>query len=1180
MIYKFPESLIESLKSKECTLFIGSGISSWSGAPSWYNLILSYSNFLERNGICNDNEKLEIINVINKGDLLIAASYCKSLSTDSDFAEFIKEEFFDRNLKSHKIHELIISLGSDCYITTNYDSLIENAYQEFRNGLMLRRVNNDQPIEQASIQKHSSSKFIFKPHGDMHNVDSIILTQEDYRRIKYNMESTIDTLKHLLIQRPILYLGFGLTDPTFLLIKDFIAETYKGGTRQHFAIMPNVTELEKKFWNKNYGISLISYETINDKTKKHDNLLILLEELKNDLSLKKEIGDFKLSSSNKLALLRYCDTLVFSFDLKKINLFNLDGIVSNPSRKSNEFVVKKNISIQQVLQDHNKLIIIGEPGSGKSTSLEYFSSQIASKTKDIIDDDFTQHSIPILIHCKEYKGSLFDLISSSLPITIDKEITLNEGLYTIIIDAVNEIPKEYYETKFFEQDLKDFIEKYPNNKFHISTRSLNYISFLDFPIFEIKRLNYNFVRSTLESKNYNLNDVSNQLLRSLSSPFFFKLFLDYSTSITLDKITPKVLLSEYFISINKDIEKDYGYKISVLDLFSDIGYRLTNLGEINIDPIHFITKLTQSEFDKIDLFNILISKKFLLPDGEGKIGFVHQTILEFLSAYHLVKLYSVDEFILDEKITDSRWDETIMLFVSLLDMKKAKQVIEKIVKKDIFYAYSIYDFATIKNSTLKKLLIDQLLIRLNDPKTILRKKDRLGWLISNIISDKKYLPDIIEFLDDEVIGPEVAFTIAKINNKKSIPKIIEKLFEKGNSFPNGYAKAIIEFNDERFLEAIIDKVKNINEIDSNELLIANVAYILSHFETSLYLPKIMDLFKSVRTKDKVMAIKLLDGNRSSEVVEFICNLLDEKDDELKRAVIYSLIGNGWLYDKNIITSTEIVEKSFENLANDNIGSHFSDYLKDLNSEDIINRAHQLILTAKNGSFKINLANIIFDKFNQLSKNVIIDHLSDFKIEYSSALHQILFLNISELNREIIPLVNITDEARSKFIIENYINESDEISDFIDSNICIYLLEDWEKNINSNADKENHFYWYYSVPKFLSLCSKHIKSVVLNKLNDKNYANKSALLSIVSRLKLKKKDLSEETLNWLFEEMTIEYDEYDQNYTTTIIGMIGDEEFAHKKLKPLLESENPILRNNAYIAIENIEDSINKRLIIK
>lgn len=1180
MTHQFPESLIESIKSNECTLFIGSGISTWSGAQSWYKLLLSYSEFLEQKGICNDKEKEEILNVINKGDLLIAASYCKSLSTDADFAEFIKEEFFDKNLKPHKIHELIISLGSDCFITTNYDSLIENAYQEFRNGLMLRRVNNDQPIEQASIQKHSSSKFIFKPHGDMHNVDSIILTQEDYRKVKYNMESTIDTLKHLLIQRPIIYLGFGLTDPTFILIKDFIAETYKGGNRQHFAVMPDVTELEKKFWHKNYGITLISYSTIKDSKQKHSNLIVLLEELNKKLIVKKENTDYKLSNSSKLALLRYCDTLVFSFQSKKINIFSLDGIISNPNSKSKELVLKKSTSIQHILKTHNRLIILGEPGSGKSTSLECFSSQIASESKEIIDDDFTEHAIPVFIQGKEYKGSLFDLISSALPITVNKETTLNNGLYTIIIDAVNEIPKEYHETKFFEQDLKSFIEKYPQNKLHISTRSLNYVSFLEFPVFEIKRLNHDYVRSILETKKYNLDIVSNQFLNSLTSPFFFKLFLDYSSNIDLSKITPKLLINKYFISINESIQKDYGFNIDVLDLFSNIGYKLTNSGEINIDPIHFIKKLELSGFNKNELFNILISKKFLLPDGEGKIGFVHQTILEFLSAFHLKKLYVKDKSVLDEKILDSRWDETIMLFVSLLDEIKAKDVIEKIVEKDIFYAYSIYDFATVKNPSLKQVLIEQLLMRLNNSKITLRKKGRLGWLISNILSDEKYISKIIEYLEDDEIGAEVAVSIAKANHKESIPKIIDCLLKKGNSYPSGYARALIKFNDNKVIDNLISSVTKIEDIESNELLIANIAFILNHFETKLYLPKILKILEEEEVKDKVIAVKLLGGNESPEIIDIFSSLLDDQSDELKKAAIYSLQERSWPYKKEIVTTPNLIEKSFQNLNNNNIGSYFSSYLKDLKSESVIERAYKLIKTTQKGSLKVNLANIISEKYTELSKKIILEHLIDFKIEYNSALHQSLFLNISDYNREIIPLVNKNDELRSRFIIENYSNESDEISEFINYDTCVFLLETWEKKAGKGVlEEEDIFYYHYSIPKFLSLCSKHIKSLILDKINNKNELNRYKLLSIVRNLEIKKKDFSEQTISWLFDKMTDEKKDYN-NLATIIIGSIGDEEFAEKKLKPLLESDNAILRNNAYIAIEKIERSINKRLIIK
>ena len=104
--------------------------------------------------------------------------------------------------------------------------------------------------------------------------------------------------------------------------------------------------------------------------------------------------------------------------------------------------------------------------------------------------------------------------------------------------------------------------------------------------------------------------------------------------------------------------------------------------------------------------------------------------------------------------------------------EKQKMLLKKIVEKDIFYAYSIYDFGTVKNSSLKQVLVRHLLMRLNNSKITSRKKARLGWLISNILSDEKYIPKIIEYIEDDEIGAEVAVSIAKVNHtrKRSIPK--------------------------------------------------------------------------------------------------------------------------------------------------------------------------------------------------------------------------------------------------------------------------------------------------------------------------------------------------------------------------------------------------------------------------
>jgi hypothetical protein len=44
----------EALRQKECVLFIGSGVSAWSGLPSWQQLLQQMLQFLEEHGLPPD----------------------------------------------------------------------------------------------------------------------------------------------------------------------------------------------------------------------------------------------------------------------------------------------------------------------------------------------------------------------------------------------------------------------------------------------------------------------------------------------------------------------------------------------------------------------------------------------------------------------------------------------------------------------------------------------------------------------------------------------------------------------------------------------------------------------------------------------------------------------------------------------------------------------------------------------------------------------------------------------------------------------------------------------------------------------------------------------------------------------------------------------------------------------
>ncbi|QXI01310.1 SIR2 family protein [Pseudomonas monsensis] len=207
-----------------------------------------------------------------------AASYGFDKLTKQQIGEFIREACRYGRARPHEIHRKIVSLGPRFFITTNYDDLIEQSLREWQPNRFYRPpVTNRQLTEAAEIVHARAIDFIFKPHGDAADSESIILTREQYGRLlpQGENQSALESVKLLLASRPVLYLGFGLRDPDFIYVRDLLANTYKGGVRDHYAIMADVQEQEVDHWRRNYGIHLVGYNTLEraDRSRDHSPLL-------------------------------------------------------------------------------------------------------------------------------------------------------------------------------------------------------------------------------------------------------------------------------------------------------------------------------------------------------------------------------------------------------------------------------------------------------------------------------------------------------------------------------------------------------------------------------------------------------------------------------------------------------------------------------------------------------------------------------------------------------------------------------------------------------------------------------------------------------------------------------------------------------------------------------------------
>lgn len=107
------------LNQPDTLLFVGSGLSLWSGIPGWRTIIERLVAAAEekgaRTGIATQ--------ALASGNLLEAADALQL--TASEIAHEMRTRLGFSTATPHEIHALLTRLGPQRFVTTNYDTLIE-----------------------------------------------------------------------------------------------------------------------------------------------------------------------------------------------------------------------------------------------------------------------------------------------------------------------------------------------------------------------------------------------------------------------------------------------------------------------------------------------------------------------------------------------------------------------------------------------------------------------------------------------------------------------------------------------------------------------------------------------------------------------------------------------------------------------------------------------------------------------------------------------------------------------------------------------------------------------------------------------------------------------------------------------------------------------------------------------
>ena len=203
------EVLARWARQQELVLFIGAGVSMGAGLKSWAHLLES---LLEPVGGSTDPESFRALDFRDQ-----AAIVARRYETPEAYRDALLANF-DGGSKYSLTHGLLASLYTRENVTTNYDTLFEDAV----------RTNNRRcavlPYEAAKEQE----RWLLKLHGSIEKPDDIVLTRDDYLGLPERAGALFGVLQAMLMTRHMLFVGYSLTDDTFHQVMHEVRRARRG----------------------------------------------------------------------------------------------------------------------------------------------------------------------------------------------------------------------------------------------------------------------------------------------------------------------------------------------------------------------------------------------------------------------------------------------------------------------------------------------------------------------------------------------------------------------------------------------------------------------------------------------------------------------------------------------------------------------------------------------------------------------------------------------------------------------------------------------------------------------------------------------------------------------------------------------------------------------------------------
>ncbi len=371
----------------------------------------------------------------------------------------------------------------------------------------------------------------------------------------------------------------------------------------------------------------------------------------------------------------------------------------------------------KIANRHQYLMILGQPGAGKSTFLRWIGLQLVKGKKS----QYEYPLIPVFIELKLFNTGEIDLVK-----TIGEELKicgfpkpeesteklLKSGKLLILLDGLDEIPSEHLGKSM--QQIQNFVDTYSQNRFIASCRtaahSNGFRQFVDVEIADFDdRQIQEFIKNWFSRAQDRQLGVADACWQSLSSSDYTAtkelahnpLLLTFLCLVFDDaQVFPKnradlyrdaldILLKKW--AAEKKIQRNPIYKDLTLTLeetmLAKIAYEQFSQDRLFFNEATVIKEICDCLSNNLNapkhldgkdvLLAIQVQQGILVERSRNILSFSHLTLQEYLTAKHIVDNNLIDELV-SYHLMDKRWREVFLLVAGTM-RGGADPLLEKMV---------------------------------------------------------------------------------------------------------------------------------------------------------------------------------------------------------------------------------------------------------------------------------------------------------------------------------------------------------------------------------------------------------------------------------------------------------------------------------------------------------------------